>query len=250
VSRIRALHPSDVPFLPIEQIESEAEFLLQEYAERFEVTCEAPVPLDDIVELHLSLTLEFQDLKKSFPFADVHGAIWFDQGKIAIDSSLDPHKTRAMLGRYRFTLAHEVGHWQLHRQHYLQNPAERRLFEDGTVRPDVVCRSTQKKKPVEWQADQFAANLLMPRKLVFAAWTEFRGGDDGPVEIRETYPPCDNKPLMYGGKPAANAQQRDRAAMEDFCRPLAERFEVSAEAMRIRLETLNLFVKERPQMLF
>jgi hypothetical protein len=250
VSRIRVPHPSDVPYLPIERIESEAAFLLQEFAERFEVTCEAPVPLDDIVELHLSLTLELKDLKAAFPFADVHGAIWFDEGKIAIDASLDPHKNRAMLGRYRFTLAHEVGHWQLHRQHYLQNPAERRLFDDGTVRPDVVCRSTQKKKPVEWQADQFAANLLMPRKLVFAAWTAFRGGDDGPVEIRETYPPSEHKPLMHGGKPATNAQQRDRAAMEDFCRPLAERFEVSAEAMRIRLETLNLFVKERPPMLF
>jgi Zn-dependent peptidase ImmA (M78 family) len=33
----------------------------------------------------------------------------------------------------------------------------------------------REKKPVEWQTDQFAANLLMPRELVKKAWQEWRG---------------------------------------------------------------------------
>lgn len=40
------------------------------------------------------------------------------------------------------------------------------------------------------------------------------------------------------------------AAMEEFCAPLAKLFEVSPEAMRIRLEALELFVHERQGMLF
>ncbi|MBK8008612.1 MAG: ImmA/IrrE family metallo-endopeptidase [Rhizobiales bacterium] len=32
-----------------------------------------------------------------------------------IDDSLDPEENPSMLGRYRFTLAHEIGHWRLHR---------------------------------------------------------------------------------------------------------------------------------------
>ena len=39
-------------------------------------------------------------------------------------------------------------------------------------RPTVVCRSSQAKEPVEWQADFYASCLLMPRKLVMAAWDE------------------------------------------------------------------------------
>jgi hypothetical protein len=38
--------------------------------------------------------------------------------------------------------------------------------------------------------------------------------------------------------------------MEEFCAPLAKLFEVSPEAMRIRLEALELFVHERQGMLF
>jgi hypothetical protein len=37
-----------------------------------------------------------------------------------------------MLGRFRFTLAHEAGHWCLHRQYYLQNVNQRSLFPEGT----------------------------------------------------------------------------------------------------------------------
>jgi hypothetical protein len=40
------------------------------------------------------------------------------------------------------------------------------LFSGQDQKPDYVDRSSEKKKPVEWQADQFAAILLMPRELV------------------------------------------------------------------------------------
>jgi Zn-dependent peptidase ImmA (M78 family) len=49
----------------------------------------------------------------------------------------------------------------------------------------VVCRSSERKKPVEWQADTFAAHLLMPRRLVYAEWSRFREGNDRPVVIAD-----------------------------------------------------------------
>jgi hypothetical protein len=36
--------------------------------------------------------------------------------------------------------------------------------------PFFICRSSQAKKREEWQADFYSSCLLMPRKLVFAAW--------------------------------------------------------------------------------
>lgn len=240
----------EVPYLHEKQIEREADFLLQEFTAKFYVISQPPVPIDEIAELHLQLALEYKDMKALFPFADVHGAIWFEQGKIGIDKSLDPDVNPSRRGRYHFTLAHEVGHWRLHRQHYVKHPGERLLFDDGSPKPDVVCRSSERKKPVEWQADAFAALVLMPRKMVYATWSEFRGGDDGPVVARELITTQGAEPLFHRGHLATTNEEIELAVKEEFCRPLAERFQVSREAMRIRLEGLNLIVREKPTTLF
>ena len=50
----------------------------------------------------------------------------------------------------------------------------------------------------------------------------------------------------------ARVDHRDPAdaTLDRFSKPLAERFQVSAEAMRIRLEKLGLLMRERPNTLF
>jgi Zn-dependent peptidase ImmA (M78 family) len=101
-----------------------------------------------------------------------------------------------------------------------------------------VCRAGEKKIPVEWQADTFSSYLLMPKSLVVAAWTEWRGNLD---------------PVILSDLPTVTvADGRDPAdaTLDRFSKPLAERFEVSAEAMRIRLEKLGLLLRERPNTLF
>ena len=107
---------------------------------------------------------------------------------------------------------------------------------------------------MEWQANAFAANLLMPRQMVQAAWTEFRDGDDHPVAIdklREMFADVmDVEPLYYRGRVASDQASQDIAMKEEFCRPLADRFEVSREAMRIRLEQLGLLVLKKENTLF
>ena len=76
--------------------------------------------VDEIVELYLGLCLEFKDMEQLFGVPDVHGALWVNERRIGIDQQLDPDKFPAKLGRYHFTLAHEAGHWRLHRQLFQQ----------------------------------------------------------------------------------------------------------------------------------
>ncbi len=244
--------PIDVPYLSREAIEAEAELLLQEFGERRRVIAEPPVPIDDIVELHMELTFEIRDLRALFGVGDVHGAIWFRERRIAIDRQLDPVLNPAKRGRYNFTLAHEAGHWRLHRKHFLRGEAEINLFENGSSPPDHICRSTDRKRPVEWQADTFAARLLMPRKLVRQAWERWQGSADAiaPCDLEENRQRLlDAEIARRGGVKEGKNAEADMI-FEQYCRPLAERFQVSAEAMRIRLEEMGLLLRAREPQLF
>ena len=232
-----AIQQSKVPYLPEKRIERQAQLLLDEWAEHHAPVTEPPVPIDDILELHLGLDFAIADLQGQFGQPDVLGAIWFGDRMIKVDQSLDPAGRPKMLGRYRFTLAHEVGHWRLHRHHLKEDPAAQSLFETGCA-PAFVQRSNVN-PPEEVQANTFASCVLMPRPLVYDAWTEWRGSDD-PVAISE----------LTIGDYRRNREANEAMAMERFCKPLAEQFEVSAQAMRYRLQKLDLLVTEVEPRLF
>lgn len=107
-------------------------------------------------------------------------------GTIFIDESLV--KDPALHGRYRYTLAHEMAHWILHRN----------IFANY----DETFYETNKKE-IEWQADYLAQSLLMPKGQVQKAFY---------------------------------ARIHSISTLPD----LAKIFEVSKQAMGIRLETLGL----------
>ncbi len=65
----------EVPFLHEKQIEAEADLLLAEYGHEHEPILAPPVPLDEIVEFHLHLTLEYKDLKALFGPSECVG-VW------------------------------------------------------------------------------------------------------------------------------------------------------------------------------
>lgn len=226
-----------VPFLHEKQIEREAQVLLGEYADAHAWQISAPVPVDEIIELHLKLAFGIEDLRALLGVDDVLGAIWFTTKEIRVDMRLDPTANPLLLGRYRFTLAHEAGHWRLHRQYYLEDPNQGKLF-DGRGQPAFVCRSSVR-PPAERQADMFAGCLLMPRDVLRSAWQQWRGNLD-PVAVQQ----------LPAVALHAEAKRNENVAMERFCRPLADTFEVSAEAMRIRLENLGLLLREVPNTLF
>ena len=156
-------------------------------------------PIEDIVEKHLKLRVEFDDLHRLLGVSrggfkpDIFGAIWLETGEIVIDESLDPEERPSLEGRYRFTLAHEGGgHWRLHGPLVQANRAQQSLFGD-MQQPTVVCRSSQAKERVEVQADLYASCLLMPRKLVMRAWRDMFGNDNARVLRRKDriVVPCD-----------------------------------------------------------
>jgi hypothetical protein len=202
-----------VPYLSEEQIEREAAVLLAEYAQARGVIIGLPIPIEDIVEKHLKLSMEFDDthrlfgVPRAFGGPDILGAMIFEEARIVIDESLDPEENPDKEGRFRFTLAHEGGgHWRLHRRLF---PSRR------SGKPAVICRSSQAKERIEWQADFYASCLLMPRDLVLESFdpTRFRG-------------------LPYS------------ELMDYKISPLAREFCVSTSAMRIRMEKLGLLRPE------
>jgi hypothetical protein len=91
----------------------------------------------------------------------------------------------------------------------------------------------------------------MPRRLVYTVWSRFREGDDRPVVIADLRENHLRGTVASRRRPAVTEEEAGNlAAIEEFCAPLAKLFEVSPEAMRIRLEALELFVHERQGMLF
>jgi hypothetical protein len=244
-----------VAYVPDEVIEKDAQALLAAYARARHIPIEAPIPIDDIIEKHLKIGIDFDDTHRLFGVPrfgigfdpDILDAIFFDRKRIVIDESLDPDANPAKEGRYRYTAAHEVGHWQLHRALFGKDPAQTSLL-DATAAPSFVCRSSQAKERIEFQADLYASCLLMPRKLVFAAWDETF--PDRKQRVLQPATPIDH-PFVEVARfecriPGAEFKEPDDQAMDNFATPFAERFVVSPIAMRIRLEKLGLLHRSVP----
>ena len=216
----------DVPYLREDQLEREADVLLTEFRLAQNVPLVLPIPVDDILEGHLRLTLELGDLhaRLGSPVEDgkrdLLGALWVDERRVFIDSTLDPDERTGREGRYRYTVAHEIGHWQVHRDFLPSRLNQPSLFE-GDPEPTIVCRQSRAKERIEWQANFFAACLLMPRPMMLEAWRS-RFGD-----LR-----------TYVIQTEDNMQRK--GACRDVAAPFADTFRVSIEAMRIRLEQLHL----------
>ena len=244
-----------VPYLSEEHIERDAAALLAEFAQARDVVIEPPIPIEDIIEKHLKLGIEFDDTHRMFSVprdpngdADILGAIFFGQRRIVIDESLDPEENTFKVGRYRFTLAHEGGgHWRLHHHLFTSDPAQISLFSQPAP-PSVVCRSSQAKQRIEWQADFYASCLLMPKNLLIAAWRARFGNINARIlksKDRLSLPGAANDEIVSALR--SYDQQRDDKALNEFVWPFAEEFEVSMVAMRIRLERIGLLHREIPR---
>lgn len=168
--------PKKVPYLREELIESDAAALLAEFAQARGIVVKPPIPIEDIVEKHLKLGLDFDDTHRLFKIPRLHtgqtdilGALFFEERRIVIDEGLDPDAHPEQEGRYRYTLGHEAGgHWRLHRHLFVRDPGQMSLV--GGDEPLVVCRSSNAKASIEWQADYYSSCLLMPKNLVLNAW--------------------------------------------------------------------------------
>ncbi|MGA9260334.1 MAG: ImmA/IrrE family metallo-endopeptidase [Desulfobacterales bacterium] len=155
-----------VPWLPKSGIETIATDVLAGYEEMIGAPVAPPIPVEDVIERYLDLRIGFMDFEKTYGFHGVLGAIYVKDRLIYADNALlEDHSE----GRLNFTFAHEAGHWVLHRKfvtHAEDSRAERTA---------IICRKKDAKKPAEWQADFFAACLLMPEKWIKSAFEESIG---------------------------------------------------------------------------
>lgn len=108
--------------------------------------------------------------------------------------------------RRRFTIAHEIGHYELHRKKNLSSP----VFIDRTYFRKKIDIGSVAEHQMEMEANAFAAGLLMPHKLLDEYLDEHADIDVGKtVDIKL----------------------------------LADEFEVSRRAMQFRLRNLGFLVE-------
>lgn len=140
------------------------------------------------------------------------------------------------LEEQRFTAAHEIGHFALHKQ--------QTLFRD---RPLSGTREHSEKRPaVEAEADHFGACLLMPPNLLrrqveltFRVKTPFVFNDSWAFELARG----DADTLLYDEDALLNrafAMAAARSFNSRHVRALHEQFRVSVSAMAYRLLELGL----------
>lgn len=229
-----------VNYMPRERIESEAMKTICDYGRKFGVIARPPIPAEEILESLLGLTLGFDNLPEILNTPGILGATWVLDRKVLIDETLDPEVYPWKEGRFRFTVAHEIGHWQLHSYLYLSKEKQLQLF-DTNDKPSIVCRAKDRKEPMEWQADTFAGYLLMPEEMVRTAWLEKYG------KI-ETY--MAEKEIGIMSDKLGLGEDNDRPTVE-IAREIATDFKVSGQAMQIRLIGMGLIqVKDQSPSIF
>lgn len=107
-----------------------------------------PVPVLEIAESHgVDVVLaSFGDVGDK-----VAGFCDFGAAKLFVNAE-------DLIQRQTFTIAHELGHWILHRDYFNNHP------ERYSILPRF--QKTERSNPFEQEANMFAANLLVPRRLL------------------------------------------------------------------------------------
>jgi Zn-dependent peptidase ImmA (M78 family) len=154
----------------------------------------APVDLDKVLAT-VGIKAEAADLGE-----DVSGLLAINNGRGVIAYSEDQSRQRQ-----RFTVAHELGHFLLHRTEGKDTVF---LDKDFIVKYRSNKGYTEIEMRQEQEANTFAAELLMPKALIF--------NELGKPEIQ-------------------------RLAENELIERLAQIFEVSVPAMTFRLSNLNIF---------
>ena len=155
--------------------------------------------------------------------AEVLGSITFNPSQIHIFPQENIHKAR-----YRFTLAHELGHYFLDHGRYMRGEycevIDFREIGDDQIEMSDIAR-------MEWQANYFASCILMPRASFI---TSFR-----------------QQLVAHGianrgfGSLFLDSQPCNAKAFYSIATQLMLEYQVSKTAVRIRLERLGLLVDHR-----
>ena len=137
----------------------------------------APIPVEIIMEKIYGLSLEYHIIRKNgrvlgetifedalVPIYDRvnnegYKLIPVKAGTVIIDARLTNNRSD---GRFRYTCAHELAHWILHKYFFTE------IGETAAM--TKTQRSSEADKSIEWQADRLGSCLLMPKGSVKMAF--------------------------------------------------------------------------------
>ena len=138
----------EVPHYSYEELRKRADHFLRTYNPKGTI----PVPIEEIVEFEFGMDIiPIPGLHQGY---EIDGFISSDLSAISVDQFV--YESRP--GRYRFTLAHELGHAVLHRRVY-----EAAAFSTIKEWKRFVAEiDLQDYEWLEWQAYTFAGLILVP----------------------------------------------------------------------------------------
>src|SRR3989338_5093928 len=165
--------PLKVPRHSYEELGKHADRFLGTYNPKGTI----PVPIEEIIEFEFGMNI--------IPIAGLHQGYEID-GFISSDLSaisVDQFVYESRPGRYRFTLAHELGHAVLHRKVY-------KAAAFSTIREwkrFIEEIDLQDHEWLEWQAYAFAGLILVPPAPLKKKFSEaVRQADAAGLSIRKT----------------------------------------------------------------
>lgn len=163
-----------------------------------------PVEIEEIIELRLGI--ELIPIPGFLRLTNMDALITSNWKCIYVDNN---EYMDGNYNRLRFSLAHEIGHYVMHKQIY--NSFEIKTIEDYyRLYKDIPERQYSY---LEGQANKFASHLLIPRKILA-------------IEAEKELKSKDNPKL----------KKIDRVILNSYlAKPLSKIFRVSEEALRIAL---------------
>jgi len=182
--------------------------IVEDLRRRYPVCQRLPVDILVFAEFDLGLEFEFEPIQQLGQDALLRG----DLAGIILDT--DAFK-ESRFNRVRFSVAHELGHLHLHKDIY-----GRVRFQRPEDWVDFFARvPADQYQRIEWQADEFAGQLLMPLKELTAA-------------LRETLQDAEREGYIPLGPDAV---------LEFCCRAMHRDFGVSQQAVSTRLHRDRLW---------
>lgn len=206
---------AQVTYLSKDEIEASANKLLESMS-----YFDGPVDLDEACR-YLGLTQI--DKGESIPNADGYEIL----GKADFANSVIWTYDSGNKHRQRFTLAHEIGHFQLQHASFLRS--ETTIKQDLMISdPDSTGNTIDR---IEYQANLFASHFLLPKTALLLKIKDLKS------EFDFRYKNDSN--IFVDDQPSNQADYFKLIyAVSDF-------FDVSATAIQIRLKGLGLIVDER-----
>ncbi len=149
----------DIPIYSYEDLRKKADDFLRKYHPSTDI----PVPIEEILEFDFGINIvPVLGLQREF---EVEGFTSGDLQNIYVDEYVYSDR----ITRYRFTLAHEIGHIVLHRHLYRSHQ-----FNSIEGWKEFINSLTEKEHSwLEYQGYAFAGLVLVPKEKLFKSVTEW-----------------------------------------------------------------------------